>query len=1200
MITAQDGCNNMASTNVVYSWTVNNTMPVIQGTPTGGDLGCNPTNLPTTNSVLNGMSASNACGIANLSVTPLVVSNGCYVTNIFTITAQDGCNNMASTNVVYSWTVNNTPPVIMGTPVGGYLGCNPTNLPSTNTILNGMSASNSCGSATLTPSSVLTSNGCYVTNTFTIKATDGCGNCTTTKVIYSWTANNTPPVINGTPVGGYLGCNPTNLPATNTILNGMSASNACGSATLSPSSVLTTNGCFVTNTFTIKATDGCGNYTTIKVIYSWTANNTSPVIKGTPAGGYLGCNPTNLPTTSTVISGMSASNACGSAVLTPTSVLTTNGCYRTNTFTIKATDGCGNCMTTNVVYSWTVNTAPPVIYGTPNGGPLGCNPSTLPSVTSVTNGMSASASCGIGASLSVTSTLTNSGCYVTNVFTIKATDGCGNATSASVVYTWTVNLTGPLLTCPPDTTVVTNICQMFCTFNACDWSGSCNGGYRYNNNWWQNYCGNNNSSTQCYGSFTNWWGSCGASANQCTTWWTNWNNNRPTNWWGCWSGSGYQYGNWYNSWNNNNNNNYQNQYNQCFVPCAGNNPDGILNGCFNKVYPNGCVKIGNTNSGNCLTFTSCSAAQNCLNWNGNCGVLNNCSTNPSYCNAGCFGAQVLALKLNCDFGDYGCTPGYVGKCGDLVLCNSASPCNGYKVRDILNTCNRALGGGACPQGCSVQYLCGLCSNLNQCFEGCQVSSWCSANLCSVYVPTPAQTGTPAVSDVCSPNPTLTYHDAINAGSCDATYVISRTWMAVDSCGNSNTCVQAITVAQTNSSSISGAVVLACSGDSNLNNNEGLANVNVSLKNSQGSVVQTDTTDANGNYSFTGVAAGSYTVVVTPPGGYTETYPSSSGNLSNVTVSACQNLATVNFAYIGSTVGVQLIKTAPSCMPCSGIITYSFAVTNTGNTCETLKVVDPLLGGTIFTQNNVAPGQGFVFSSNYTASSATCMLTNTASAIGTGPNGKSATNTSTVVTAITTKCVTNEICGSFNSQNPGNGYVWCNAHLNCNPGKPCTVYCKNATVTFSCNNGHVYTFPVPDCQVKFTNCSSSSCQFNGANWNTTIPCAGDDQIFLSGCGIPWQSEFANCHSVCWTGVFCCDTAGVNCNWQWSAACYNNSNLGNCGSVNVKPCHNVYCGYPSGDQCGTPENCKSSCQGGGCGGGGSNYTGSWSSTGSFTCH
>ena len=48
---------------------------------------------------------------------------------------------------------------------------------------------------------------------------------------------------------------------------------------------------------------------------------------------------------------------------------------------------------------------------------------------------------------------------------------------------------------------------------------------------------------------------------------------------------------------------------------------------------------------------------------------------------------------------------------------------------------------------------------------------------------------------------------------------------------------------------------------------GLANVTVQLKDSNGNVIRTTTTDASGFYQFTGLSAGTYTVVVATPAGY---------------------------------------------------------------------------------------------------------------------------------------------------------------------------------------------------------------------------------------------------------------------------------------------------------------------------------------------
>jgi hypothetical protein len=298
--------------------------------------------------------------------------------------------------------------------------------------------------------------------------------------------------------------------------------------------------------------------------------------------------------------------------------------------------------------------------------------------------------------------------------------------------------------------------------------------------------------------------------------------------------------------------------------------------------------------------------------------------------------------------------------------------------------------------------------------------------------------------------------------------------------------------------------------------------------------------------------------------------------------------------------VLLIMTGPCAAPCDQTITYTFAVTNTSQASETLTVVDPLLGGTIFSQAGVAPGQGFQFTATYVVPSGSSKVVNTATATGTEVDDASATSTATVTTIITTENVISQICGSFNPINPGNCYVWFNSHISANPGKACTIYCQNASVVLTCNNGKTYTYPMPNGQIVFTpTAASGSCAYDGANWSTTLPIAGDDEIFLSCLAIPWNPDFANCKSVCWTGTFSCDTAGINCNWQWSAACYDAA-IRSCNSFGVKPCHQNPDGYLAGDavgdHAGTPENCTSLCLGGACGEGGGNYTGSWVGTSS----
>ena len=1197
---------------------LNNVTPILNNVPSGSNYGCNPANIPTTNSVLAGVTATDDCTTTPATISAAVgyATNICGIIQTFTITAIDACSNTATAFVTNIWTANATPPAINGLPPGTNYGCNPTNVPSS---ITGLSASNACGTAAITQTNTVTTNGCQATQLFIIVATDACGNTATAYVTNTWTANTVTPVLGGVPIGANLGCNPASVPTLASVQASVYSTNdTCSPATVHVTGgIPVTNGCGVIQIFTIIATNVCGNTATAFVTNTWTANPVMPVLSGVPIGVNLGCNPPSVPTLASVQAVVSSTNdTCSPATVHVTGgVPVTNGCGVVQIFTIIATNVCGNTAVAHVTNTWVANTTAPVLSGVPAGTNYVCGaPASVPTVASVQAAVSSTNDTCSPATVHVTGGVpVTNGCQVIQIFTIIATNACGNTVTAYVTNTWNSG-TGPVVQCPTNVTIITNLCQICCTFTPNDWCSPCIGynttgcnnnnwswnwrqnyGWNtYGNNWWTTWT-QNNPPTNCWPSWSNWWWSCNGTA-PGANWWGNWTNiGNGNHWSGCWTAQ--TSGNWWNTWANNNT-----YGNQSWVPCGGNNPGDILTNCFGTVYSNGCVQIGQPGSGYCATFTSPAAVRNCLNFTGNPGVFNCNATNPTNCSAGSFCSQVLALQMNVNFGD--CSyyaPSFFGRCGDSVLTDSTSPCNGKTVREILADCNTALGCGSLPQGCTLSNLCCLASNLNQCFEGCKVSSWCGKHLARVYIPPPSQTGTATVTDTCSPNPTLTYCDVVATNSsCPGNYVITRTWLAVDACGNSNSCSQTITIEQGSSSGVSGAVVLACSGDTNLNDNVGISNVTVTLKNSSGATVATTTTGATGAYSFPNLQAGTYTVTVTPPSGYSQTSPSGSSNSQTVTLSGCQIVCGLSFGYNGSTPAVCITKTGPKCISHGQTATYCFAVTNTGNTCLNLKVNDPLLGGIIFTQSAVAPGQGYVFSTNYVVTQTNGTLTNTAWAIGTPPAGGAVSNQATTIATVTTKCITNTICGNFNSQNPSSGWLWCNAHVSGNPGKKVTVFCQNASVTLTCNNGQTYTYPIPNGQINFSpSCTVATNWFDGTQWNTTLPCGGDSGIFLQGCGIPWQSAFANCHTVCWTGVFSCDTAGFNCNWQWGAACYNNTQP-SCGSIGPKACTQTSCPngqyYSSGDLCGAPENCKPYCVAGATGGGGSNCTGSWSSTGS----
>jgi len=310
-------------------------------------------------------------------------------------------------------------------------------------------------------------------------------------------------------------------------------------------------------------------------------------------------------------------------------------------------------------------------------------------------------------------------------------------------------------------------------------------------------------------------------------------------------------------------------------PCNGSNAPSILTNCFKKVYGGGYVQCGITNSpGYCLKFTSCTNVQKFIPCGGSPGCLKASYSNPTNCEAGSFAGQVLCLKLNVDFGDAKSVTGFPAGCGDLVLNDPTCPLNGQSIRQILGLCQTALGGGNISTcGCTLSNLSIICSNLNQAFENCVPSPWCSGHVVPpgiTNVP-PSLTGYATVVDKCTSTPTLTYTDAITAGVCAGNYVIARTWTAVDGCGNSGSCTQNIFVGSSQGS-VCGAVFLDCNGDGFLTPgiDVGIPNIPVTLKNSQGAIVATNLTDSQGSYCFYSLTPGTYTVSIVETNGCTQT------------------------------------------------------------------------------------------------------------------------------------------------------------------------------------------------------------------------------------------------------------------------------------------------------------------------------------------
>ncbi|PDQ36060.1 MAG: hypothetical protein B5766_02655 [Candidatus Lumbricidophila eiseniae] len=148
---------------------------------------------------------------------------------------------------------------------------------------------------------------------------------------------------------------------------------------------------------------------------------------------------------------------------------------------------------------------------------------------------------------------------------------------------------------------------------------------------------------------------------------------------------------------------------------------------------------------------------------------------------------------------------------------------------------------------------------------------------------------------------------------------------------------------------------------------GISDVTVNLLDSNGSTVATTTTSANGVYTFVGIAAGQYSVVVvrsTVPSTMFNTYSKAGGTTTPVddsgslTVGIGAVVQPVNFGYTTASPRLSLAKTASvTSFSASGTsIRYTFTVTNTGNVpVSGLQVADlmaPPAG--VFTYGPVCP------------------------------------------------------------------------------------------------------------------------------------------------------------------------------------------------------------------------------------------------------
>jgi hypothetical protein len=184
---------------------------------------------------------------------------------------------------------------------------------------------------------------------------------------------------------------------------------------------------------------------------------------------------------------------------------------------------------------------------------------------------------------------------------------------------------------------------------------------------------------------------------------------------------------------------------------------------------------------------------------------------------------------------------------------------------------------------------------------------------------------------------------------------------------------------------------------------------------------------------------------------------------------------------------------------------------------------------------------------------------------------------------------------FNIPNGTSPVVWVHAHIGGLTGVPktgvTTVQFTGVSITLG---GTSYSLPDGVMIFDSSAPATPSTAFSGGKWTTTFnPNNLSDEMFFTGAAIPVTPAIAAGTKATLTYTTLASVEGLSFSWQWSAAVYTFWPT-DWNQAMIQP-------YHKSDHAGTPENTtvqKSLIQGPR-GGGGSNFTGSWSATGNAAC-
>ncbi|NMH89900.1 gliding motility-associated C-terminal domain-containing protein, partial [Flavivirga algicola] len=342
-----DDCGN--TINVIQTIIIDDTIPPVLTLPANQTAECSDNLTPI---AFGTATATDNCD-ANPIITFVDVRTDGACPGTFTITrtwtATDACGNEANADQIIS-TSDTTAPEFEQTTLPGNITVECSGVPDAETL----TATDNCGSATVTVDDVRTDGNCAnnytITRTYT--ATDECG-LTNTHIQTITVQDTTPPAFEGIlpDLVKVVECDA--VPDAETL----TATDTCGSATVTVDDVRTDGNC--PNNYTIArtwtATDECGLTTTHTQIIT-VQDTTPPTFEGTLPATTATVECDAIPDAET----LTATDNCGDATVTVEDVKTNGNCPNNYIImrTWTATDECGLTATHTQVITVEDTTAP--------------------------------------------------------------------------------------------------------------------------------------------------------------------------------------------------------------------------------------------------------------------------------------------------------------------------------------------------------------------------------------------------------------------------------------------------------------------------------------------------------------------------------------------------------------------------------------------------------------------------------------------------------------------------------------------------------------------------------------------------------------------------------------------------------------------------------------------------------------------------